>query len=105
MRPSARNLFVKLRAACVLAAVVPALSGCQALHAITATSCTKPRHYMLARSIPPLKIPIGLNAPDTRNSLVVPSLKGPTPPPPAGRPCLDAPPPYLMAPAQPSPRD
>ena len=104
MRSSTRNLFVKFRAAWVLAAIVPVLSGCQAFHALTARSCTKPRHYTLARSIPPLKIPIGLDAPDTRHSLVVPALKGPTPPPPAGQPCLDAPPSYLVAHAQPSPR-
>lgn len=105
MRSSARNSFVKFRAAWVLAAVVPLLSGCQTWRAITARSCTKPRHYTLARTIPPLKIPIGLDAPDTRDSLVVPSLKGPTPPPPAGQPCLDAPPSYFVAHAQPSPRD
>jgi uncharacterized lipoprotein len=105
MRSSARNVFVKFRAAWVLAAAVPALSGCQALHALTARSCTKPRHYMLARSVAPLKIPIGLNAPNTRDSLVVPALKGPTPPPPAGQPCLDAPPSYLLAHAEPSPKD
>lgn len=61
---------------------------------------------MLARSIPPLQIPPGLDAPNTHDSLVIPALKGPTPPPPkAGQPCLDEPPAYFVARAKPSPRD
>lgn len=96
---------MKLRVAWALAAVVPALSGCHTLRALTAKSCYRPRTYMKAGSIPPLKIPGDLNAPNTGDALVVPPLKGPSPPPPKPpAPCLDAPPSYVVPHAQPAPR-
>ncbi len=49
-------------------------------------------------SIPPLKIPPGLEAPDTTNALHLPQLNEPAPPPRTGQqPCLDEPPPYKVA--------
>ena len=96
---------MKFRAAWALAAVLPVLSGCHTLRALTAESCYKPQLYTRAGSIAPLKIPDGLNAPDTSDALVVPPLKGPSPPPPKpGEPCLDAPPSYIVPHALPAPQ-
>ncbi len=95
---------MKFRAAWALAAVLPVLSGCHALRAVTAESCHKPQPYMKARSVPPLKIPSGLDAPNTSNALVVPPLKGPAPPLPTAKdPCLVSPPKYAVA-ARPPPK-
>jgi uncharacterized lipoprotein len=96
---------MKLRAAWALAAVLPVLSACHALRAVTAESCHKPQAYMKAGSIRPLKVPTGLDAPNTADALVVPALKGPTPPPPtATEPCLDAPPSYTVPQVRPAPK-
>lgn len=68
-----------------------ALQGCRAL----GSSCYEPPPYTTAESAPPLEIPSGLDAPDTRNALRIPELKEPAPPPrKPGQPCLDAPPRY-----------
>lgn len=96
---------MKFRAIWALAAVLPVLSGCHTLHALTAESCHKPQPYTKAVSVPPLKIPPGLNAPNTSTALVVPPLKGPLPPPPTAKdPCLDAPPAFAVPHVQPAPK-
>jgi hypothetical protein len=52
---------------------------------------------MKQRSVEPLKIPTGLDAPDTTNALRLPQLNEPAPPPRRGKvPCLDAPPPFKV---------
>ena len=75
-------------------AVLLALGGCKTLHHMTReNSCNKPQPYMQASSIPPLRIPQGLDAPDTSHSLDVPKLDTPRPPPRRPTdPCLSAPP-------------
>lgn len=76
-----------------LAFAVLALAGCRAI----VGSCHDPAPYESAETAPPLEIPPGLDAPDTRNALQIPELK--EPPPPArklGDPCLDAPPKYSI---------
>jgi uncharacterized lipoprotein len=57
-------------------------------------SCAKPGLYVQAQSVAPLRIPGGLDAPDTRGALRVPDLNEPEAPRPAGTPCLDQPPRY-----------
>ncbi|HET9107857.1 MAG TPA: hypothetical protein VFN79_11790 [Steroidobacteraceae bacterium] len=76
------------------AAVLLALGGCKTIHHITRdNTCNKPQPYMAARSIPPLRIPEGLDAPDTSHALDVPKLDAPPPPPRGPKdPCLSAPP-------------
>jgi uncharacterized lipoprotein len=75
-------------------AVVLALGGCHSLSRFTG-SCHDPKPYMTAKSIPPLQIPAGLDAADTSNSMKIPRLAEPAPPPRHGNdPCLDQPPPY-----------
>jgi uncharacterized lipoprotein len=76
------------------AAVLLALGGCNTIHHLTHdNTCNKPQPYMAARSIAPLKIPGGLDAPDTSHALDVPKLDTPAPPPRGPKdPCLSAPP-------------
>jgi hypothetical protein len=57
-------------------------------------NCSKPGAYEKAGSIAPLRIPAGLDAPDTRGALRVPELSEPEAPRPPDAPCLDQPPKY-----------
>lgn len=103
---------MKFRAAWALAAVLPVLAGCQSIpvhmpwhHRASIASCYKPQPYMRARTIPALKIPDGMDSPNTSDALVVPALKGPTPPPPKpGQPCLDKPPSFNAPHPLPAPK-
>lgn len=78
-----------------LIAVVVGLAGCHPLQHLRngGSACHDVKPYMRADSIAPLKIPPGLDTPDTANALHIPALNTPEPPP-AKRtdPCLDAPP-------------
>lgn len=55
-------------------------------------SCAKPGIYTEAQSVPPLRIPAGLEAPDTRGALKIPELNEPEVPLPTSAPCIDSPP-------------
>jgi uncharacterized lipoprotein len=57
--------------------------------------CNKVQPYDSARSVAPLKVPAGVDPPDTRSALKIPPLNEPAPPPrkPTDQ-CLDAPPPF-----------
>jgi hypothetical protein len=55
-------------------------------------SCAKPGVYTQAESVAPLRIPAGLDAPDTRGALRVPDLNEPEAPRAPDAPCLDQPP-------------
>jgi len=78
---------------------VPALlllGGCHLLRSVG--SCHKPQGYENATSVAPLKIPPGLDTPDTTNALRLPVLNEPAPPRRSGKdPCLDEPPPFKVA--------
>jgi uncharacterized lipoprotein len=75
-------------------AVLVGITGCHSLRKVGG-SCHDTKPYMKAQSIAPLKIPNGLDTPDTASALRVPALNTPAPP---GRkktdPCLDEPPPF-----------
>lgn len=78
-------------AALILLAVLLMLQGCRSI----VGSCHDPQAYQQAQSARPLQIPAGLEAPDTRNALVIPELEEPAPPPrKEGDECLDRPPSY-----------
>jgi len=78
-----------------LAPALLVLGGCHSLRSVG--SCHKPQPYENARSVAPLKIPSGLDAPDTANALRLPVLNEPAPPPRSGRaPCLDEPPSFKV---------
>jgi len=74
-----------------------ALGGCKVIRSTT-NSCHRTQPYMSASSVAPLKIPSGLDVPDTTNALHIPDLKEPAPPPRKGKdPCLDQPPAYKVS--------
>jgi uncharacterized lipoprotein len=79
----------------VLAALT-GLAGCHPLQRLGG-SCHDTKPYMKAGSIAPLKIPPGLDSPDTATALHIPALTAPEPP--ARKktdPCLDEPPPFKI---------
>jgi uncharacterized lipoprotein len=67
------------------------LGGCKRL---LGANCNKPQVYATADSLPPLHIPVGLDAPDTRGALHVPELNEPEAPRGPKVACLDEPPPF-----------
>ncbi len=86
-----------LRRALLCAAAAFALAGCH--HGITkafkAKDCNRPQPYDRAQSIAPLRVPPGVDPPDTHTALRVPAYNEPTPPPRRlTDPCLDEPPPF-----------
>jgi uncharacterized lipoprotein len=70
-----------------------ALAGCGAFRP-TFESCDEVPPYAGAKEIAPLKVPEGVDAPDTRNALKIPAVTTPEKPL-AGR-CIDAPPSYAV---------
>jgi uncharacterized lipoprotein len=80
------------------------LAGCHPLSSLRG-SCHDEKPYMKAQSSPPLQIPDGLEMPDTTNSLHIPRLNEPAPPPRSGKdPCLDQPPDYRTPKPAPAPQ-
>jgi uncharacterized lipoprotein len=86
-----------VRAVGLFLLLTPLVSGCHAFRNAGAKGCHNPQPYQKAQSVPPLKIPSGLDAPDTTNALRLPALNEPAPPARKGRdPCLDEPPPFKV---------
>jgi hypothetical protein len=81
--------------ALLCAGVFLLLGGCKALRG--GGSCNKPQPYMAAKSVPPLKIPQGLDAPDTASALKLPTLNEPLAPRSKKDPCLDEPPSFKLS--------
>ena len=81
--------------ALLCAGVFLLLGGCKALRG--GGSCNKPQPYMAATSVPPLKIPQGLDAPDTASALKLPTLNEPVAPRSKKDPCLDEPPSFKLS--------
>jgi hypothetical protein len=75
--------------------VLPLVVGAAALAGCKSFTCDAPPDYGNDDSIPPLNVPPGLDAPDTRNALKVPELKTPDRPRTDAEGCLDAPPSYF----------
>ena len=65
------------------------IAGCKSLN------CNAPPSYGNDDSIPPLQVPVGLDAPDTRAGLKVPELSTPDRPRTDAEGCLDDPPSYF----------
>jgi uncharacterized lipoprotein len=85
------------RVIALLLLLLPLAGGCSLFRGATAKTCHNPQAYQKAQTVPPLKIPTGLDAPDTTNALRLPALHDPPPPPRTGKqPCLDEPPPYKV---------
>ncbi len=80
-------------------AVLVGLAGCHPLQKLRGGggACHDTKPYMKAQSVAPLKIPPGLDSPDTANALHIPALNAPAPPPRKRTdPCLDEPPPFSV---------
>lgn len=71
------------------------LPGCHWMHRNRISSCRETSTVISeARNNPPLKVPPGLDAPDTRNAIKVPDLNEPERPRGPREPCLSQPPSY-----------
>jgi uncharacterized lipoprotein len=76
--------------------VVTLMSGCHMFRKVAA--CHRPQEYQRAAQLAPLKVPPGLDTPNTQGALVIPTVDLAPPPPGAHDACLDAPPRYKPAP-------
>jgi uncharacterized lipoprotein len=74
------------------------LNGCRLIHGLP-TDCHKPQEYQRAVQRAPLKVPEGLDSPNTQGALVIPTVDLVAPPPGPHESCLDNPPRYKAAPA------
>lgn len=83
-------------AAFVAAAVL--LNGCRLIHGYQ-PDCHKTQEYQRAVQRAPLKVPEGLDSPNTVGALVIPTVDLAAPPPGPHEACLDTPPRYKPAPA------
>ena len=85
-----------IRPAVFLAAAM-LLNGCRLIHGYQA-NCHKPQEYQRAVERAPLKVPEGLDSPNTQGALVIPTVGVAAPPPGPHEACLDIPPRYKPAP-------
>jgi hypothetical protein len=91
--------------ACIV--VFSTIAGCNPFRrGDKVASCNRPQLYGAAESVPPLRIPAGLDAPNTRGAMVIPGLTEPEAPRRPSDPCLDEPPKFSnTARLEPLPRD
>jgi uncharacterized lipoprotein len=73
------------------------VSGCHIFNRLT-PDCHRPQEYQRATQLAPLKVPPGLDTPNTQGALVIPTVELAPPPPGPHDACLDAPPRYKPAP-------
>jgi uncharacterized lipoprotein len=86
-----------VRGVSLLLLLLPLAAGCHFFRSASAKACHSPQPYQKAQTVPPLKIPSGLDAPDTTNALHLPTLNEAGAPPRTGKqPCLDEPPPFKV---------
>jgi uncharacterized lipoprotein len=78
----------------LLVSGVALLAGCSS-RMFTGGNCNKTQAYADAGNLSPLRIPVGLDAPDTRAALRIPELNEPEAPRAAGSPCLEEPPAFV----------
>jgi uncharacterized lipoprotein len=81
----------------LLIAATTLTSGCHLFSKLT-PDCHTPQEYQRAGQVPPLKVPAGLDSPNTQGALVIPSVELAAPPPGPKDVCLDVPPRYKAAP-------
>ena len=80
--------FVRRIVLLLLLLPLPLVGGCHFFRSASAKACHSPKSYQKAQNVPPLKVPAGLDAPDTTNALRLPALHDPPPPPRTGKqPC------------------
>jgi hypothetical protein len=76
-----RRMLLPLGAGVLLLA-----GGCKSM------SCNNPEAYSSAQEVPPLKMPVGLDGPDTTAALEIPALNEPEAPRTSSSACLEDPP-------------
>lgn len=81
-------------------AMLMLLGGCH-WHPFRPTSenCHKVQEYQRAASVAPLKVPEGVDEPNVKGALVIPTVEVAPPPPGPSDACLDEPPRYKPAPS------
>jgi opacity protein-like surface antigen len=82
----------------VLIAAGALMSGCHVFSKLT-PDCHTTQEYQKAGQIAPLKVPAGLDSPNTQGALVIPNVALAPPPPGPNDVCLDTPPRYVPAPS------
>ncbi|HXA35363.1 MAG TPA: hypothetical protein VNW26_03430 [Steroidobacteraceae bacterium] len=80
-----------------LIAAAALVSGCHLFGKFTA-DCHRPQEYQRAGQVAPLKVPAGLDAPNTQGAMAIPAVALAPPPPGPKDTCLDVPPRYVPAP-------
>jgi uncharacterized lipoprotein len=83
----------------VLIAAGALLSGCHGFKSALKEDCHTKQDYQNARSAPPLKVPAGLDSPNTAGALAIPAIGDVPPQPGPHDSCLDVPPRYKPAPS------
>jgi uncharacterized lipoprotein len=81
----------------MLIAAAALMSGCHIFSKLT-PDCHAPQEYQRAGQVAPLKVPEGLESPNTQGALVIPTVALALPPPGSKDTCLDVPPRYEPAP-------
>ncbi len=79
----------------MVVAAAALMSGC---HLFRGADCHTRQEYQRAGQVPPLKVPAGLDSPNTQGALVIPTVELAPPPPGPKDSCLDVPPRYKPAP-------
>jgi len=74
------------------------LCGCHHIVSRLNPDCHVKQEYQHAKQVPPLKVPEGLESPNTQGALVIPTVELAPPPPGSKDACLDLPPHYKPAP-------
>ncbi|GAC1329178.1 MAG: hypothetical protein NVS1B6_06270 [Steroidobacteraceae bacterium] len=72
-------------------------SGCSLFGKLT-PDCHTPQEYQRAGQVPALKVPAGLDSPNTQGAMAIPAVALAPPSPGPKDACLDLPPRYLPAP-------
>ena len=88
---------MSLDRALILIAAATLTSGCHLFSKLT-PDCHSPQEYQRAGQVAPLKVPAGLDTPNTQGALVIPKVDLAPPPPGPKDACLDVPPRYKAAP-------
>jgi len=81
----------------MLVAAATLMSGCH-MFGKSKSECHSPQEYQRAVQVAPLKVPSGLDSPNTQGALVIPAVDLAPPPPGPKDACLDNPPRYKPAP-------
>jgi uncharacterized lipoprotein len=87
---------MRIERAVSMIAAATLLSACHWFNRVA--DCHRPQEYQRAVQAPPLKVPSGLDTPNTQGALVIPTVELAPPPPGRHDACLDAPPRYKPAP-------